>query len=218
VIVVIAERAGKTVIAGVSPSDCNIADRPTDMGGERADLSFETSPTQFIADAPRDFDMNEMRQLGAALRASQMAGALESMLHISTQYASERVAFGRPISKFQAVQHNLAQLGTEVAAALTASGSCAETMANSSDKSEAVFLEVAAAKIRVGEAVDKGSAIAHQVHGAIGFTNEYVLQRFTRRTWGWRDDFGSEAVWAKDLGERVIANGADALWPMLTTR
>jgi alkylation response protein AidB-like acyl-CoA dehydrogenase len=217
-IVVMAERDGKNVIAGVRPEDCNIADRPTDMGGERADLSFENSASQFIADAPAGFDPAAIRQIGAALRASQMTGALESMLQISTQYASERVAFGRTISKFQAVQHNLAQLGTEVAAALTASGSAAETMQNSADNAEAVFLEVAAAKIRVGEAVEKGGAIAHQVHGAIGFTNEYILQRYTRRTWGWRDDFGSEAVWAKDLGERVIANGADALWPMLTSR
>lgn len=217
-IVVIAERAGQCVIAGVAPGDCLIASRPTDMGGERCDISFENTPTQFITDAPPGFDAGTMRQLGAALRASQMTGALESMLHISTQYACERVAFGRTISKFQAVQHNLANLGTEVAAALTASGSAAETMANSADDANAVFLEVAAAKIRVGEAVEKGAAIAHQVHGAIGFTAEHILQRFSRRCWGWRDDFGSESVWAKDLGEVVIANGADALWPMLTTR
>ena len=217
-IVVVAERGGKCVIAGVAPGDCSLSDRPTDMGGERADITFENTPARFMADAPAGVDAEVIRQLGAALRASQMTGALESMLHISTQYASERVAFGRPISKFQAVQHNLANLGTEVAAALTASGSAAETLENSSDDSAAIFFEVAAAKIRVGEAVDKGAAIAHQVHGAIGFTNEYVLQRFSRRVWGWRDDFGSESVWANALGEQVIRNGADSLWPMLTTR
>ena len=94
----------------------------------------------------------------------------------------------------------------------------AETLANSADDTEAVFLEVAAAKIRVGEAVEAGAAIAHQVHGAIGFTAEHILQRYSRRCWGWRDDFGTESVWARDLGERVIANGPDALWPMLATR
>lgn len=217
-IVVIAERDGKCVIAGVRPSNCNLSDRPTDMGGERADILFDNTPTEFVAEAPTSFDGRTIRTLGAALRASQMTGALESMLQISTQYASERVAFGRTISKFQAVQHNLANLGTEVAAALTASGSAAETFESSPDNADAVFFEVAAAKIRVGEAVEKGAAIAHQVHGAIGFTAEHILQRFSRRTWGWRDDFGSESVWAKDLGERVIANGADALWPMLTSR
>lgn len=217
-IVVVAERDGICMIAGVAPSDCVMAARPTDMGGERVDISFESTPTQFIVEAPAGFNARIVRQFGAALRASQMTGALESMLHISIGYASERVAFGRTISKFQAVQHNLANLGTEVAAALTASGSAAETFENSAGDQPALFFEVASAKIRVGEAVDKGAAIAHQVHGAIGFTAEHILQRFSRRAWGWRDDFGSESVWAKELGEHVIAGGADALWPLLTTR
>lgn len=216
-IVVVGERNGVTIVAGVKPGDCLIADRATDMGGDRADVTFEGTSAGFVSEVGKDID-REVRQLGAALRAAQMTGALESMLHISTQYAGERVAFGRPISKFQAVQHNLAELGTEVAAALTASGSTAETYENGADDAEALFLEAASAKIRVGEAVDKGAAIAHQVHGAIGFTAEHILQRFSRRCWGWRDDFGSESVWADELGRRVISQGADALWPLLASR
>ena len=83
---------------------------------------------------------------------------------------------------------------------------------------EAVFLEAASAKIRVGEAATEGAAIAHQVLGAIGFTQEHTLHRFTRRLWGWRDDFGSESVWAVKLGNLVAAKGADGLWPMLAER
>ncbi|MCG8558673.1 MAG: acyl-CoA dehydrogenase, partial [Hyphomicrobiales bacterium] len=86
------------------------------------------------------------------------------------------------------------------------------------DFDAAVFLEVASAKIRVGEAAGEGAAIAHQVHGAIGFTQEHILHRYTRRLWGWRDEFGSESVWAVQLGRRVAAEGADALWPMLAAR
>ena len=81
-----------------------------------------------------------------------------------------------------------------------------------------VFLEAASAKIRVGEAAGEGAAIAHQVLGAIGFTQEHVLHRYTRRLWAWRDDFGSESVWAVKLGQLVAAKGADALWPMLAAR
>ena len=81
-----------------------------------------------------------------------------------------------------------------------------------------MFLEVAAAKIRTGEAATEGTAIAHQAHGAIGWTQDYLLQRFTRRLMGWRDDFGSEAEWAVALGNHVATQGADALWPILTTR
>ena len=81
-----------------------------------------------------------------------------------------------------------------------------------------MFLEAAAAKIRVGEAAGEGAAIAHQVLGAIGFTKEHTLHRFTQRLWAWRDDFGNESFWAVKLGNRVAANGADALWPMLAGR
>jgi acyl-CoA dehydrogenase len=81
-----------------------------------------------------------------------------------------------------------------------------------------VLLEVASAKIRVGEAAGEGAAIAHQVLGAIGFTQEHVLHRYTRRLWAWRDDFGSESVWAVKLGHLVAAKGADVLWPMLAAR
>ena len=68
------------------------------------------------------------------------------------------------------------------------------------------------------EAANKGAAIAHQVHGAIGYTGEHILQRFTRRMWGWRDDFGSEAEWAVELGNFVAREGADELWPKLAAR
>ena len=66
-----------------------------------------------------------------------------------------------------------------------------------------MLLEAASAKIRCGEAAAEGAAIAHQVHGAIGFTKEHVLHRFTLRMLSWRDDFGSESYWAAELGGMV---------------
>ena len=112
-------------------------------------------------------------------RSLQIAGALESMLDISVRYSNERVAFEKKISKFQAVQHNLARLAGEAAAALAAASSAADAIANSTSFDDAVFLEAAAAKIRCSEAAEKGAAIAHQVHGAIGFTIEHILHRYT---------------------------------------
>ena len=75
---------------------------------------------------------------------------------------------------------------------------------------------VAGAKVRVGEAAGAGAAIAHQVHGAMGFTFEHRLHQFTRRLWSWRDEYGQESEWAIRLGRMVAAAGADALWPSLT--
>jgi alkylation response protein AidB-like acyl-CoA dehydrogenase len=161
---------------------------------------------------------DQLRAMGAVARACQMAGALQAILGRCVAYASERVAFDRPIGKFQAIQHALARLAGEAAIALAASGSAADALATPGDDPEGVFLEVASAKIRVGEAAAAGATIAHQVHGAIGFSIEHPLHRFTRRLWAWRDDFGSESAWAVELGARVARRGADALWPLLAAR
>src|SRR6202030_4342102 len=124
-----------------------------------------------LAPAPQGFDQSTLMLMGGVARSLQIAGALESMLDISVRYSNERVAFEKKISKFQAVQHILAKLAGESAAALAAATSAADTIANAASlDGDAVFLEAVAAKIRCAEAAEKGAAIAHQVHGAIGFT------------------------------------------------
>ena len=215
---VLAERDGVPAVALVEASACAIAESAGLSGDPRDMVSFDGVAPLETRDAPEGLDWEALRLMGAAVRAQQMAGALQGILDLSVEYAKERVAFERPIAKFQAVQQNLARLAGETAAALAAAGSAADTMQQAQDFDAAVFLEVASAKIRVGEAAGEGAAIAHQVHGAIGFTQEHILHRYTRRLWGWRDEFGSESVWAVQLGRRVAAEGADALWPMLAAR
>jgi acyl-CoA dehydrogenase len=149
---------------------------------------------------------------GAAVRLQQMAGALEKILEQSVQYALDRSQFGRPIAKFQAVQHNLATFAGEVAAASAAADAAAEACSGE----DIAVGEVAIAKVRAGEAAGTGAAIAHQVHGAMGFTYEHSLHHATRRLWAWREEFGNEAVWARRLGRMVAAHGADGLWPFIT--
>ena len=209
---------GSDVVAMLDPTACAITQREHDLGSDRADVVFQSVSPTSVGEMHDGLNLEAFRLMGAAARACQMTGALESCLAIGTQYTQERNAFGRPISKFQAVQQNLAKLAGEVAASLAASGSAADTLQNEPDNRPAVLLEVAAAKIRVGEAARDGMAIAHQVHGAIGFTSEYILQRFTRNLMGWRDDFGEETQWAVRLGNAVAEKGEDQLWPVLTTR
>ena len=89
--------------------------------------------------------------------------------------------------------------------------------AAAADRGDARF-EVACAKIVAGEAAGLAAAVSHQVHGAIGFTYEHALHFSTRRLWSWRPEFGSEAVWAEELGRRTAARGPEALWTDLTER
>ena len=91
-------------------------------------------------------------------------------------------------------------------------------VANATTFNDEVFLEAVAAKIRCSEAAEKGGGIAHQVHGAIGFTMEHILHRYSLRALAWRDDFGSESYWAVELGKLVCNRGADELWPLVASR
>lgn len=171
-----------------------------------------------IKAAPKGVDQTTLMLMGGVARSLQIAGALESMLDISVRYSNERVAFEKKISKFQAVQHNLARLAGESAAALAAATSAADAIANTASFNDEVYLEAASAKIRCAEAAEKGGGIAHQVHGAIGFTIEHILHRYSLRALAWRDDFGSESHWAVELGKLVARRGADELWPLVASR
>jgi acyl-CoA dehydrogenase len=182
-----------------------------------ANLALEPRDTlEIAADLPADAvaaagpDAAGLRAAGAALRCQQMAGALGRLVEMTTQYALDRSQFGRPIGKFQAVQHNLAVLAGQAAAAAAAADGAAGAL---------VPLRVpaiAAGKQRCGEAAGKGAAIAHQVHGAIGFTYEHTLHYLTKRLWSWRDEFGNEAEWAALLGRHMAAAGPERLWFEIT--
>lgn len=157
--------------------------------------------------------------LGALARSAMIAGALESVLARSVDYANTRVQFGRPIGRFQAIQHSLAVLACETAAARTASLVAAGSVpsAASPGAASAVF-DVAVAKLRCSEAATRAAPIAHQVHGALGFTREHPLHRATCRLWSWRAEYGSDAQWAEHLGGAAIDAGPEGFWPALTRR
>ncbi len=217
-IAVLATAANAVSIALVDATAVRI-EAGLNLGGDDSDIVvFDKASPKIIKPAPDGIDQTALMLMGGVARSLQIAGALESMLDISVRYSNERVAFEKKISKFQAVQHNLARLAGKSAAALAAATSAADAISNAASFDDAVFLEAVSAKIRCAEAAEKGSAIAHQVHGAIGFTIEHILYRYSLRALAWRDDFGSESYWAVELGNRVAERGADELWPLVASR
>ena len=185
--------------------DVNLALEPRDT------LTWNGMSVAKAAAAPKAADA--IAGYGALVRSAQMAGGLEYLLAQTVRYVSERKQFGRPIGGFQAIQHQLALLAGHTAAA----GIAGMNAFRAADRGDARW-EIAAAKVRTGEAAGLGAGIAHQCHGAIGFTYEHSLHFVTRRLWSWRAEFGAESHWAAELGRRAAARGADQLWPDLTTR
>ncbi len=183
---------------------------------------FEVEERANLAGEPRDriiggdrtvetVDVSGLEELLALSRAALMAGAMARLLELSVAYAGERRQFGRPIAGFQAVQQGLAVLASEAAAAQRATDGAVEAVA-----APDFPFQVAAAKARVGEAAGVVAEMAHQVHGAMGFTHEHTLHHFTRRLWAWRDEHGAESEWQARLGAAIAGQGADGVWAFLT--
>lgn len=141
----------------------------------------------------------DLRLHQACLAAAQLSGALMAVFDRTLQYANDRNQFGRPIGKFQAIQHQLAVISEHVFAARMAAQIGCRASGAVPDR-----LRVAVAKSRTGEAALEVASLSHSIHGAIGFTEEFDLQLFTRRLHAWRQAGGSESYWQDVLGEALL--------------
>ena len=193
---------------GVIPNrlGMNLANEPRDD----VVVTDHLIPAECIA--PRPASLRSLERDGALMRAMQISGALGRILAMTLQYSAQRVQFGRAIAKFQAVQHQVAALATQAAAAAAAT----QAAVNSAEERLAEF-EILAAKFRASEAAGVCCRIAHQVHGAMGFTHEHTLHTLTRRLMSWRDEFGSEAECAEWIGTQVQRLGGAQLWSYIST-
>lgn len=154
----------------------------------------------------------DLLALAGWARAAQAAGALAAALDLAVDHVNTRVQFGKPLARQQAVQQQLAVLAGEVAAAGMAVAAAAAALDIGGDAA----LPLAAAKLRANLAIGRGVAIAHQVHGAIGFTRDHPLQLLTRRLMGWQSEFGGDGAWADRLGALAVARGSARLWATIT--
>ena len=157
-------------------------------------------------------------QLYPAATVSLMAGAMGQALSLSIEHVNMRQQFGRPLGKFQAVQQSLAVMACEVRAVEAAAAALAARLDAIGLDPPAAAFEIAAAKLRANRAVGIVTSIAHQVHGAIGFTEEYDLHRVTVPLMRWRATHGNDAHWARLLGRQVAGLGGRGLWEALTAR
>lgn len=172
--------------------------------------------------APSPIALVDLLSVVAVVRSVQMTGALTRCLELAVEYAKLRQQFGRPLAAFQAVQHAIARLATHVAASIAASQAGLDAVDAVLSQPENRRLALGnsiypgAAKIRVGEAAGIGSAIVHQIFGSIGFTREHPLHLLTTRLLAWRDEFGNEAFWSRQLGQQLTDPTVRTVWERVT--
>lgn len=175
-------------------------------GSLAADVRWTGVPAQAIA-VPRSGDVPTFwREQAAALTAALIAGAMERLMEMTVNYANDRVQFGKPIGKQQAIQQQISVMAEQVFASRAAA-----LIGLSAESWVATPLRAAVAKARASEAVVTVTAVSHAVHGAIGATEEYDLQLFTRRLYEWRLQYGSESYWNARLGHALLQDDRPVL-------
>jgi acyl-CoA dehydrogenase len=198
---IVAAVDGQALVLSVASAER--VEHHTNLAGEPRDtLVFERTEPERVRPLACD-----LRERGALTRVALMAGALAAMARLTVAYAGERRQFGRPIAQFQAVQQHLVCVAQEAALV----GAAVEGAA-----SAAGSFEVAAAKVLASRAALAATRASHQVHGAMGMTQEYRLHHLSRRLWAWRHEYGDEQYWAARLGAALAAAGADNLYPAIT--
>ncbi|MBU1708156.1 acyl-CoA dehydrogenase family protein, partial [bacterium] len=108
--------------------------------------------------------------------ASQAVGVAQAALDAAKAYSKERVQFGRPISSFQAIQFKLADMEMLV----KASWMLIYLAATKKDHGARFTTEAAMAKLFASDMVMKVTQEALQIHGGVGYTKDYPVERYLR--------------------------------------
>ena len=120
------------------------------------------------------FDRTFIRAVIA--KCVQMTGSLSACLDITLDYVKQRSQFGRSIGAFQAIQHHCSNMAIDLEGSRHVAYQAAWALSNNIDASNSAHL----AKAWINDATQRISTLAHQSHGAIGFTHDYDLQMHTR--------------------------------------
>ncbi|HEY5336443.1 MAG TPA: acyl-CoA dehydrogenase family protein [Mycobacteriales bacterium] len=205
--------AADGTVAAIDPAALSVSPGSNVAGEPRNDVALDL-PVEAVGHIAGDA-VRELRLRGALARSAQIAGALQRVQSMVVTYAREREQFGRPIARFQAVQHEIATLVCEVtAASASVDGAAAAWESHGADAAEAAFA-VAAAKVRTAQAASLVATISHQVHGAIGMTQEHPLHAWTTRLWSWRSEWGGESSWSQQLADAAVAAGTPQVWALV---
>jgi acyl-CoA dehydrogenase len=213
-IVLVAQRGDIHMVADIEPAEVSIIKAVNQIGEPRDTVIVEATAVAGVEISERLAMI--LRLKAALIRAIQICAALDRTLELTIEHCTSRTQFGRPLAKFQAVQHLVADIAGEAALARSAT-EAALTAAVASDWSapDLMFL-VAAARSCAGHAVTVVARNAHQVHGAIGTTDEHALHHFTRAALAWRTEFGTTRQWDELLTDAALHAAPTGLWPLLS--
>ena len=133
------------------------------------------------------FDMLHLSRVSIAFCC---VGLAQKMLDLAIDYAKQRTTFGKPLTKRQAIQNNIAQMGTEIQAARLLSYEAAWKF----DQGLDIIKEAAMAKLFAEQVATRVSEMALRIHGGIGYTRAYPLERHFRDIRSFHFEEGTEEI------------------------
>lgn len=178
------------------------------VSGGHASLDADMHwPSTVLDEAPQAMAAPHLlADLQAWCLSALIAGAADRVLEMTLNFANQRVQFGKPIGRFQAIQQQISEMAEQVFGVRMAS-----EMSCQADGFQPTPLTAALAKMQCSQAVDKIASISHAVHGAIGVTQEYDLQLHTRRLREWARSGGGHGYWANRIGAAALGSPHGAL-------
>lgn len=117
-------------------------------------------------------------------------GLAQRMLDLAIDYAKQRITFGKLLAKRQAIQNNIAQMGTEIQAARLLAYEAAWKF----DQGMKIVKEAAMAKLFAEQVLTRVSEMALRIHGGIGYTKAYPLERHFRDARSYHFEEGTEEI------------------------
>tara|TARA_Y100001933_G_scaffold212423_1_gene217525 strand:- start:1278 stop:2378 length:1101 start_codon:yes stop_codon:yes gene_type:complete len=167
-------------LAGLSRDQVTVKAQPgmdrTKPGGS---VTVDTVVSADMILPMTEADLAFLTDLGAVAVTAEMVGAAEAALSMTSEYAKERIQFGKPIGQYQGVKHRLADIFVDVESFKSLLYYAAWTV---DDATEELPRAVSLAKGYASDAFAKIGIDGVGLHGAIGFTAEYDIQLYLKRS------------------------------------
>jgi len=144
-------------------------------------------------------EVQKIIERAAVAKCCEMAGGMQQVLEMTVDYAKERKQFGRPIGSFQIIQHYCTDILTDVEGTRLSAYQAAWMVSEGLPCTE----QVAIAKAWAGQASERIVALAHQIHGAIGWTIDHDLQYYTRRAKAAEVTFGDANFYREIVAQEM---------------
>ena len=170
----------------------SVAMRPCPDGTELAWLTLDAVPASLIGEADAVAAATRRAwQTGLLAVSAELLGAMDGALDLTLAYLRTREQFGAPIGTLQVLQHRAVDMWIQRQMSAAAVAGAVAVLDDPASDAGAAMRRVLGAKVRASEAARFVVTSALQLHGAIGFTEEYALAEYFNRVMALAARFGS---------------------------